>query len=148
MNVLSREHGLRYRRDLDLQVAEAVRFTSEIAREVTRARLQRDEAVLRLEKAQWDAGSTIPRWVGNRPDPGPYSPRLGVGARATSTFYALRFPQFSNPTRFPTLDSSLSICEGRCDSCDSRGSVRRCPPQDLQMKSIFLGENQQRQRES
>jgi len=61
--------GLRCRRDLDLQVAEAVRFTSETAREVTQARLQRDEAAMRLEQARWDFGSTKLRSVEIWPDP-------------------------------------------------------------------------------
>ncbi|CAM9253773.1 unnamed protein product [Ectocarpus sp. 4 AP-2014] len=40
------------RRDLDLQVAEAVRITSETAREVGETRLRRDEAAVALEKAR------------------------------------------------------------------------------------------------
>ncbi|CAM9510455.1 unnamed protein product, partial [Ectocarpus sp. 8 AP-2014] len=40
------------RRDLDLQVAEAVHITSETAREVEETRLRRDEAAVALEKAR------------------------------------------------------------------------------------------------
>eukprot|EP00903_Cladosiphon_okamuranus_P014762 g13679.t1 len=47
------------RRDLDLQVAEAVRLTSKVAQEVEEARLRREEAAIALEKARWGTAATM-----------------------------------------------------------------------------------------
>ncbi|CAM9333209.1 unnamed protein product [Ectocarpus fasciculatus] len=47
------------RRDLDLQVAEAVRITSEAAREVEETKLRRDEAEVALEEARWNLSGRV-----------------------------------------------------------------------------------------
>lgn len=56
-------YAVRRRRDLDLQVAEAVRLTSAVAREVEDTRLKREEAATKLKQACWGTAATKSRWV-------------------------------------------------------------------------------------